>query len=58
MGVNRVRLRGAAHPGDELRMEVSLRQWRRGLCRAHGVAHADGRLVASADLTTIVHGVA
>lgn len=58
MGVNRVRFRSAARAGDELTMELTLRQWRRGLCRTHGVATVNQRLVASAELTTIVRGVA
>jgi 3-hydroxyacyl-[acyl-carrier-protein] dehydratase len=58
MGVTHVRMRRAARPGEELAMELTLRQWRRGLCRAHGVATVDGRLVASADLTTIIRSVA
>ena len=57
MGVTHVRMRRAARPGDELAMDLTLRQWRRGLCRARGVATVAGRLVASADLTTIVRGV-
>jgi 3-hydroxyacyl-[acyl-carrier-protein] dehydratase len=56
MGVNRVRLRQAPRTGDEIRMDVTLRLWRRGLCRAHGIATVDGRLVASAALTTVVRG--
>ena len=58
MGVTHVRMRRPARPGEELLMELTLRQWRRGLCRAHGVATVDGQLVASADLTTIVRSVA
>lgn len=58
MGVTNVRMRAAARPGDELLMHLTLLQWRRGLCRAHGVATANGSLVASADLTTIVRIVA
>lgn len=54
MGMSRVRLRGEAAPGDELIMSLTLRQWRRGLCRAHGVATVGDRLVASAALTTII----
>ena len=56
MGVTNVRLRHAAQPGDALAMELTLRQWRRGLCRAHGVATVGERLVASAELTTIIRG--
>lgn len=58
MGVSRARLRHAALPGDELVMEVSLRQWRRGICRTRGVATAGGRLIASAELTTVIRAVA
>jgi 3-hydroxyacyl-[acyl-carrier-protein] dehydratase len=54
MGVQRVRLRDHPRPGDELSLELTLRQWRRGICRTRGVATVDGRLVASADLTTVV----
>ena len=57
MGVTHVRIRRRARPGEELLMELTLSQWRRGLCRAHGVAAIDGHLVASADLTTIVRSV-
>lgn len=54
MGVNHVRLRTFARPGDELTMELTLRLWRRGICRAHGVARVSRGLVASADLTTVI----
>jgi 3-hydroxyacyl-[acyl-carrier-protein] dehydratase len=54
MGVQRVRIRGLARPGDELSLELTLRQWRRGICRTHGVATVGGRLILSADLTTVV----
>ena len=54
MGLERVRLRELAHVGDLLVMDVTLRQWRRGICRAHGVASVGRRLVATADVTTIV----
>ncbi|MDB4900022.1 MAG: fabZ [Gemmatimonadetes bacterium] len=54
MGVQRVRLRALPRAGDELSLELTLRQWRRGICRTRGVATVDGRLVASAELTTVV----
>ena len=56
MGADRIRLRRPAAIGDELRLEVSLRQWRRGICRTHGVATVEGVQVLTADLTTIVRG--
>ena len=54
MGVDRVRLRAFAQQGDELRLEMTMRRWRRGICRAYGIATVQGRVVASAELTTIV----
>jgi len=54
MGADRVRIRGAARAGDELRFDVRLRQWRRGICRTRAEARADGRIVLTAELTTIV----
>jgi len=58
MAADRVRFRRPAHAGDELRLEVTLRQWRRGVCRMRGVATVGGAVVATAELTTIVRGVA
>ena len=54
MGFDRVRCRPGAEPGDELRLEVTLRQFRRGICRTHGRATVDGREIVRADMTTVV----
>jgi 3-hydroxyacyl-[acyl-carrier-protein] dehydratase len=54
MAADRVRMRRLAVAGDTLRLEVTLLAWRRGLCRARGVATVGDALVLSADLTTIV----
>lgn len=54
LGIDHVRFRGEAMPGDELRLEVELRQFRRGICRTRGTARVDGRVIVSADLTTVV----
>ncbi len=54
MGFDRVRARGGAEPGDELRLEVTLRQFKRGICRTHGRATVAGREVVRADMTTVV----
>jgi 3-hydroxyacyl-[acyl-carrier-protein] dehydratase len=54
VAADRVRFRHRARPGDELQLTVTLRSWRRGVCRTHGVATVDGRLVASATLTTML----
>ena len=55
MGFDRVRLRAPALPGDELRLEITLTQFKRGICRTRGVATLDdGRLAVSATLTTVL----
>lgn len=57
LGVDRVRYRGVARPGDELRLTVELRQFRRGICRTHGEAWVAPRRIVRADLTTAVRAV-
>jgi len=54
VAADRVRFRQRARPGDELQLAVTLRSWRRGVCRTQGIATVDGRLVASATLTTML----
>ncbi len=54
MAADRVRMRRLAVAGDALTLDVTLRSWRRGICRAHGVATVGDGLVLTADLTTIV----
>lgn len=54
MGANQVRLRHFARAGDEIAMTLTMRQWRRGVCKTHGIATVDGRRIASANLTTVV----
>ena len=55
MAANRIRFRSEARVGDLLILDITLRQWRRGICRTRGVVHLDtGALVATAELTTIV----
>jgi 3-hydroxyacyl-[acyl-carrier-protein] dehydratase len=54
MGISGVRFRGEARPGDALRLEVTLRQFKRGICRTHGEAWVDGRRIVRADLTTVI----
>jgi 3-hydroxyacyl-[acyl-carrier-protein] dehydratase len=58
MGADRVRQRRPALSGEELKLDVSLLRWRRGLCRTKGIATVDGSLVLSAELTTMVRGTA
>ena len=54
MGADHVRMRRAPRVGDELKLDLSLKVWRRGLCRTHGVATVGGDVVLTADLTTII----
>lgn len=54
MAAEHVRFRHSARAGDTLELDVTLRQWKRGICKTHGVATVDGRVVATANLTTIV----
>lgn len=54
MSADHVRFRRPAHVGDELRLAVSLTQWKRSICKTHGVATVDGDTVITADLTTAV----
>ena len=55
VGFDDVRFRAPALPGDALRMEVTLLQFRRGICRTRALATVgDGRLAVSATLTTVL----
>lgn len=54
LGIDRVRFRGAVVPGDELRLEVELVQFRRGMCRTRGIARVGEIVVVRADMTTVV----
>ena len=54
VALNRVRFRSYARAGDELRLEVRLLQFRRGICRTAGTAWVHDQRVARAELTTIV----
>lgn len=56
MGADKVRFRHPALVGDVLRFDVTLQQWRRGICRSLAVAtiESDAAVVATAELTTVV----
>jgi 3-hydroxyacyl-[acyl-carrier-protein] dehydratase len=54
MGLTGVRYRGEARPGDEVRLEVELLQFRRGVCRTRGEAWVGGRRIVRAELTTVL----
>lgn len=53
-GLQRVRLRDPARPGDTIRLTVELRAFRRGVAWLRGRGDVDGRTVATADFTTVV----
>jgi len=54
LGLDRVRYRGIAGPGDDLHLVVELRQFRRGICRLHGDATVNDRRIVRAELTIVV----
>jgi 3-hydroxyacyl-[acyl-carrier-protein] dehydratase len=58
LGADRVRMRREPRVGDELRMHVTLAQWRRGICRTRGIATVGGHVAMTATLTTVVRGTA
>jgi len=54
MGADRVRFRAPARAGELLSLDVTLQQWRRGICRTRGVATINEGVVLTATLTTVV----
>ncbi len=54
MGIDRMRCRGRARPGDVLHLAITLTQFRRGVCKVRGEARVDGALLLRANLTTIL----
>jgi 3-hydroxyacyl-[acyl-carrier-protein] dehydratase len=54
IGADRVRMRRDARPGETLLLDLTLEQWRRGVCRTRGVATVAGEIILTASLTTIV----
>jgi 3-hydroxyacyl-[acyl-carrier-protein] dehydratase len=56
MGADRVRFRRPVACGDELRLEITLLRWRRGICRTRGVASVEGQVVVSAELSIAIRG--
>jgi 3-hydroxyacyl-[acyl-carrier-protein] dehydratase len=54
MGLDQVRYRGYAKPGDELRLTAKLLRFRRGICRTRGEAWVDGKRIVRAEITTAV----
>jgi 3-hydroxyacyl-[acyl-carrier-protein] dehydratase len=54
MALDGVRFRGQAVAGDKLSLSVSLKQFRRGVCKTRGVATVGALRVVQADLTTVL----
>lgn len=54
MGADRVRFREPARAGERLMLDVTLAQWRRGICRTRGIATIGDSIVLTATLTTVV----
>lgn len=52
--IERVRLRTPPRPGDEVRLTVTLRAFRRGVAQLRGVADVEGHALAAARFTTVV----
>ncbi|HWT81698.1 MAG TPA: 3-hydroxyacyl-ACP dehydratase FabZ [Candidatus Methylomirabilis sp.] len=53
-GIDRARFRRPVVPGDQIRIEVHMRQLRRQMCRMQCAAYVDGKLVAEAELSSVV----
>ena len=53
-GIDKARFRRPVVPGDQLRFEVEILQLRRQLCRMKGAAYVDGKLVAEAEMSSVV----
>ncbi len=53
-GIDKARFRRPVVPGDQLRFELELLQLRRQVCRMRGEASVEGKLVAEAELSSIV----
>ena len=53
-GIDRARFRRPVAPGDQLRFEVEIQQLRRQVCRMKCAAYVEGKLVAEAELSSVV----
>jgi len=53
-GIDRARFRRPVVPGDQIRFEVEILQLRRQVCRMKGGAYVEGKLVADAEMTSVL----
>jgi len=49
--IDKVRFRKPVVPGDQLRFELTMMSFKRGICKMDGKAYVDGQLVCEAELT-------
>jgi 3-hydroxymyristoyl/3-hydroxydecanoyl-(acyl carrier protein) dehydratase len=50
MSLDNVKFRRPVTPGDQLRFELEMLQFRRHVCRMRGVGYVDGMVVAEAEM--------
>ncbi|MGE5850299.1 MAG: 3-hydroxyacyl-ACP dehydratase FabZ [Candidatus Methylomirabilota bacterium] len=53
-GIEKARFRKPVVPGDQIRFEVEILQTRRQLSRFKGAAYVDGKLVAEAEMSSVL----
>jgi beta-hydroxyacyl-ACP dehydratase FabZ len=53
-GMDKIRFRKPVVPGDQVRFEVEILQTRRQLSRFRGAAYVDGKLVAEAEMSSVL----
>ena len=54
VGMQRVKFRGIARAGDELRLECNLLQFKRGICKTEAIASIGEKKIVRAQLTTVL----
>ncbi len=53
-GIDKAKFRRPVVPGDQIRFQMEILQLRRQVCRMKGEAYVDGKLVAEAELGSVV----
>ena len=53
-GIEKAKFRRPVVPGDQIRFEVEILQLRRQVCRMRGEAYVAGKLVAEAEMSSVV----
>ena len=52
--MDKARFRAPVRPGDQLRLEMTVKKIRGPVCRVNGEAFVDGELVAEAEITSMM----